>query len=135
MKKIFLILVVALMATVNASAQQIAVVTGSATQVCQTLKEAIECAQDGSVIYLPGGGFAIHDSVKINKQLTIMGISHKANSDNADGCTKILGNLFFNEGSSNSAICQWNSKYRTERCSSEKYHYSLLQFRCYQCCE
>lgn len=103
MKKVLLILV-AMLATVNVSAQQIAVVTGSATQVCQTLTEAIECAQEGSVIYLPGGGFAIHDSVKINKQLTIMGISHKANSDNADGCTKILGNLFFNEGSSNSAI-------------------------------
>lgn len=104
MKKVFLIIVVVILATVNVIAQQIAVVTGNATQVCQTLTEAIECAQDGSIVYLPGGGFAIHDSVKINKRLTIVGISHKANSDNADGCSRILGNLFFNEGSSNSAL-------------------------------
>ena len=104
MKKVFLSLVVAMLATVNGIAQQIAVVKGSATQVCQTLTEAIECAQEGSVIYLPGGAFVIQDSVKIKKRLTIVGISHKANSDNADGYTRILGNLFFNEGSSNSAL-------------------------------
>lgn len=104
MKKVFLIIVVVILATVNVIAQQIAVVTGSATQVCQTLTEAIECAQEGSIVYLPGGGFTIHDSVKINKRLTIVGISHKANSDNADGYSRILGNLFFNEGSSNSAL-------------------------------
>ena len=83
MKKVFLSLVVAMLATVNGIAQQIAVVKGSATQVCQTLTEAIECAQEGSVIYLPGGAFVIQDSVKIKKRLTIVGISHKANSDDA----------------------------------------------------
>lgn len=104
MKKIILSLVVAAMATISGSAQQIAVVKGSVTNIYLTLKEAIEGAQNNSVIYLPGGGFTIADSVKITKSLTIIGISHKAKSDNAEGCTTISGNLFFNEGSSNSAI-------------------------------
>jgi len=104
MKKVFLSLVVAMLANVNGIAQQIAVVKGSATQVCQTLTEAIECAQEGSVIYLPGGGFSIADSVKINKKLTIMGIGHKIDSGNADGNTIIGGNLHFEAGSDGSAL-------------------------------
>ncbi len=104
MKKVFLSLFVAMLATVAVQAQQIAVVTGSTTKMCQTLKDAIEASDDGSVIYLPGGGFQIGDTVKITKQVTIMGIGHKANSENADGNTVISGNLFFNEGSSGSAV-------------------------------
>lgn len=104
MKKVFLSLFVAMLATVAVQAQQIAVVTGSTTKMCQTLKDAIEASSDGSVIYLPGGGFQIGDTVKITNQVTIMGIGHKANSENADGNTVISGNLFFNEGSSGSAV-------------------------------
>ena len=61
-------------------------------------------ADPGSVIYLPGGGFTIPDTVKINKRLTIMGVSHRGTVDNADGATIISGNLFFEEGSSSSAL-------------------------------
>lgn len=103
MKKI-LSVVVALVATMSISAQRIVVVTGSNTKTCQTLKDAIDGSSNGSVIYLPGGGFQIHDSVKITKRVTIMGIGHKALSENADGNTVISGNLFFNAGSSNSAV-------------------------------
>ena len=104
MKKIIFSFVVALLATVSVNAQQIAVVKGGATKLYNTLKDAFEGAEDGSVVYLPGGNFSIDDSVKINKQLTIIGISHKTNSDNSDGCTIINGNLFFVGGSSGSAI-------------------------------
>ena len=92
--------IVAMMAT----AQQIAVVTGNTTKLCQTLADAIEEASSGSTIYLPGGGFQISDDVKITKKLSIIGIGHKAVSENVDGNTVISGNLFFNEGSSNSVI-------------------------------
>ena len=80
-------------------AQQIAVVskTGTTT-VCQTLKEAIEGATPGSVIYLPGGGFQIGDTVKIITKLSIVGLGYKANSVNVDGNTVISGNLFFDGG-------------------------------------
>ena len=104
MKKIFLSLVVAMLATVTVSAQQIAVVKGGATKVYNTLKDAIEGAEDGSVVYLPGGGFPIADADTIRKKLTIIGITHKANSDNADGSTRIIGNLFFGKGSSGSSL-------------------------------
>ena len=104
MKKIIFCFVVALMATMSMNAQQIAVVKGSETKLYNSLKDALNGAADGSVVYLPGGGFPIADSDTIKKKLTIIGISHKANSDNADGSTRIIGNLFFGMGSSGSSI-------------------------------
>ncbi len=103
MKKVLLVLI-ALVATVCVNAQQIAVVKGSETKLYSSLKDAINGAEDGSVVYLPGGGFPIADSDTIKKKLTIIGISHTANSDNADGRTTINGKLFFGEGSSGSAL-------------------------------
>ncbi len=105
MKKAFITLFVAVVATVCAQAQQISVVSSSgATTIFRTLQEAIEGADPNSVIYLPGGGFAISDEVKITKKLTIIGIGHKLNNDNVDGVTTIGGNLWFDEGSSGSAV-------------------------------
>lgn len=105
MKKVVISLFVALLATVGVKAQQIAVVSESGTtSMYQTLPEAIEGADPGSVIYLPGGGFQISDDVKITKKLTIIGIGHKANGENADGNTIISGNLFFDGGSDYSAV-------------------------------
>ena len=104
MKKVIMSLAVAMMVTTTVCAQQIAVVKGSVTNTYQTLQEAIEGAQDNSVIYLPGGGFTIADSVKITKRLTIMGVSHRGDTDNADGASVISGNLFFEGGSSGSAV-------------------------------
>lgn len=104
MKKVFLSMFVAMMATVAIQAQQIAVVSGSTTSTYKTLAAAIEAATAESVIYLPGGGFPISDEVKITKKLTIIGIGYNAQADNADGRTLIAGNLWFNEGSSGSAV-------------------------------
>jgi hypothetical protein len=97
--------ITALMGAGVTMAQQIAVVSsGKATKMYQTLQKAIEGALPGSVIYLPGGGFQIPDSVKIAKKLSIVGIGHKANSENADGNTVISGNLFFNGGSNGASV-------------------------------
>ena len=90
-----------------AIAQQIAVVSeGGETSVYRSLEAAINGAEPGSVIYLPGGSFPVSDNVKITKRLTIIGIGHKYynDNDNANGNTIIAGNLFFNEGSSSSSI-------------------------------
>ncbi|MBQ8128011.1 MAG: hypothetical protein IJ176_06405 [Prevotella sp.] len=96
---------VALAATATAMAQNIAVVSPSnETDIYQTLDEAITNATDGSVIYLPGGGFTISDNTKINKRLTIMGVSHRGDTDNADGASIISGKLQFDRGSSGSAV-------------------------------
>ena len=106
MKKIFLLTALAvLLGMATATAQQIAVVSEEGTTTLfQNLPDAINGADPGSVIYLPGGGFSLPDSVKINKRLSIFGIGHKSNNDNVDGNTKILGNLWFNDGSSSSAV-------------------------------
>ena len=97
--------IAAIMGTAVSVAQQIAVVSeNGSTDVYQTLTEAIEGASNGSVIYLPGGGFQIHDSVKITKRICIIGIGHKAKTENVDGNTMISGNLFFNVGSSGSSV-------------------------------
>ena len=105
MKKIVLSLVL-MIAAVTISAQQIAVVSSSGnTTMYQTLGEAISGASNNSVIYLPAGAFQISGDVKItNKKLTILGVTHKANSDNAEGNTIISGDLFFDSGSDNSAV-------------------------------
>lgn len=96
---------VALLATMTAAAQNIAAVSPSnATTIFQTLEEAIVGAESGSTIYLPGGGFQISDETKINKKLTIMGVSHRGDTDNVDGATIISGNLHFEGGSSGSAV-------------------------------
>lgn len=104
-KRILLTAIAAIMGTAVSIAQQIAVVSESGTtDVYQTLQEAIEGASNGSVIYLPGGGFQIHDSVKITKRLSIIGIGHKAKNENVDGNTVIAGSLFFNQGANNSSV-------------------------------
>ena len=103
MKRVFLTLVLALVAIVNMKAQQIAVVKDGQTTMCQTLGEAIKGAKDGSVIYLPAGGFQINkDSIKT--RVTIIGVGHKQDSNNADGNTVVYGEICFNEGSSGSAV-------------------------------
>ena len=104
MKKTCLI-AVALIATMTVVAQNIAAVSPSnATTIFQTLDEAIEGAANGSTIYLPGGGFQIKNETQINKKLTIMGVSHRGDTDNVDGATVISGNLIFVKGSSGSAV-------------------------------
>ncbi len=103
--RILSVIAVTIITFTAATAQRISVVTESgATSIYRTLQQAIEEAYPGSTIYLPGGGFSIADSVKITKRLTIIGIGHKSNNKNADGSTIISGNLFFNEGSSGSAV-------------------------------
>ena len=99
------LIAVALAATMTAAAQNIAVVSPSnETDIYETLDEAISKAEDGSTIYLPGGGYKISEESIIDKPLTIMGVSHRGDTDNAEGATMISGNLHFVKGSSRSAV-------------------------------
>lgn len=105
-KRFFLAALAAIMGTAVAVAQQIAVVSESgSSDLYQTLAEAIEGADPGSTIYLPGGRFTISDDVRIIKKLTIIGIGHYLNNEeNEDGRTFIDGHLSFDEGSSGSSV-------------------------------
>lgn len=104
MKKNVLI-AVALFATMAVNAQSIAAVSPSnVTTMYQTLDDAVTKAEDGSIIYLPGGGFKVSGDTKIKKQLTIMGVSHRIDADNEDGATVVAGDLNFEGGSSGSSV-------------------------------
>jgi hypothetical protein len=46
----------------------------------------------------------VSDTTKITKKLTIIGIGHRPDNDNADGSTSVSGNFFFEGGSDNSAL-------------------------------
>ena len=104
MKRIvFFLLAICFAVCINA--QQIAVVDGSGqTSVYYSLDEAIGGATDGCTIYLPGGGFQVKGETRINKRVTIMGIGHRPESDNADVNTVISGDVNFAPGSDGSAI-------------------------------
>ncbi len=104
MKKTILI-AVAILATMTALAQNIAVVNPSNnTTLYESLDEAITEADPGSVIYLPGGSLRISNDTNVTKKLTIMGVSHRVDVDNADGATLISGNISFGSGSDGSAL-------------------------------
>ena len=106
MKKLF-ILCMALTWTVTLMAQNISVVTANgATTLVRSLDAAIAIVNEnpGCVVYLPGGGHSVSDDSKITKKVTIIGIGHRMKGENADGFTTISGNIYFNEGSTGSAI-------------------------------
>lgn len=102
MKRI-LSLALALMGILAIGAQNISVVNSSnETTLYRTLDEAIEGAEDGSVIYLPAGLFSL--SKIIYKKLTIMGVTYRGDTDNAEGATIVSGTFDFGEGSSGSSV-------------------------------
>ena len=96
---------VAIIVSMATWAQNIAVVSPSnSTDIYNTLDEAITNADPSSTIYLPGGEFVISDATTIDKKLTIIGVSHRGDTDNVDGATIISGKLQFVGGSSGSAV-------------------------------
>ena len=106
MKTTIFSFIAALAATLALQAQQISVVTpdGTSTALFTDLNLAIQAATSGSTVYLSGGGFQVNDTTKIKKRLTIIGIGHRPDNDNADGNTNVSGNFWFESGSDNSAV-------------------------------
>ena len=105
MKKKLIVMLMLVGMAMTAMGQQIAVVfEGGSMRMATTLKQAIDNATDGCVIYLPAGGFQIGDTVRIKHRVSIIGLNHKTKSENADGMTSISGNLFFDEGSDGSVV-------------------------------
>jgi len=98
-------LIAALAAAVAINAQQISVVAPNGiTHIYTDLNLAIQGAETGSTVYLSGGGFQVNDTTKIKKKLTIIGIGHRPDNDNADGNTSVSGNFWFEGGSDNSSV-------------------------------
>lgn len=105
MRKLLFTMLLAAMAVAHVCAENIAVVAeDGTTKIYRTLDEAINSATDGCVIYLPGGGIPISDSTKVTKRVTIIGVTHRVDTDNADGDTRIGGSINFVGGSDGSAL-------------------------------
>ena len=103
--KILLVPILAIMGVTFCLGHQIAVVSvNGETFTCQSLQEAIDNASSGSVIYLSSGRYLIDDATVITKKLCIIGIGYNAKSENSEGISLIVGNLFFNENSSGSSV-------------------------------
>lgn len=64
------------------------------------LNKAIPAAQDGATIFLPAGGFSLHDSVKINKRISLIGVGY--HTKNEGGATVVKGSIRLNSGASGS---------------------------------
>jgi hypothetical protein len=105
MKKIIIIAIAILIISAGSQAQQISVVAPNGnTQLFTDLNAAIVGAATGSVIYLSGGGFQIKDETKITKKLSIIGVGHLPNNDNADGNTIVSGHFSFEGGADGSVL-------------------------------
>ncbi len=93
-----------LLTIVGVNAQQVIVVQGvTKTSAYPTIAAAVEAAQNGDYVYIPGGIFA-EENITITKQLNIIGAGHYPDSTKATGRTVINGSIIFNNGSDYSTI-------------------------------
>ncbi len=96
MSKKFIFLCMAIAWATTIMAQNIAVVSPSGeTSLYETFPAAVEGAEEGSTVYLPGGTFSIpsgssnnYGYLAISKKLTIIGAGHKI-TPCGDKCLKI----------------------------------------------
>jgi hypothetical protein len=69
----------------------------------QTLDSALYYAVDGDYIYMPGGTFNV-GSVRITKNLNIIGAGHYPDSTQATGRTVLTGDVYFKTGADGSTL-------------------------------
>jgi hypothetical protein len=85
MKTCVFILLALVAATSSSFAQNLIAVQNAGTpSFFLMITEAIESAQDGDTIYLPGGSFG---DCNINKRLYLVGVGHHPDSTNATNFT------------------------------------------------
>ncbi len=86
-----------LLATIHTFAQtRITLQSDGVTQIFGAFGDALEAAQDGDTIYLPGGAIDIGTSY-IEKELTIFGAGHYPQYTEATGVTMLNGTLYMRQ--------------------------------------
>lgn len=81
----------------NSKAQSLVTLQGSGDPIFyNTIQEAIDNAQAGDYIYIPGGTF---DGFTIDKRVYIIGAGYFLDSTSATGITSINGSIFIDGGS------------------------------------
>lgn len=102
--KTYIFIFIAVIISLTASAQSVFVVQGAdSTSSHLTLAAALEAANDGDYLYLPGGSYSISD-LYIKKQINIIGAGHYADSTQATGRTILGGSIIFTQKASNSSL-------------------------------
>lgn len=86
------------------SQSKIAVTKGAGTQFYYSLDSALKYADDTSILYLPGGNFAVGTLV-ISKSVRIIGAGFWPDSTLATGKTTISGNLNIKKGADSGSLC------------------------------
>ena len=92
-RAIFLALFIIVATGYNYAQNRIIVQNDTETQVFGHFDDALEAAQDGDIIYLPGGAIDIGTSY-IEKELTIFGAGHYPQYTEATGVTMLNGTLY-----------------------------------------
>ncbi|MFW6328447.1 MAG: hypothetical protein ACOC2F_09070, partial [Bacteroidota bacterium] len=82
--------------TLHAQLPVIAVQNDDAPQFFTVLEEAIDYAEDGDTLYLPGGSFLLMS--EIDKELHFVGAGHYPDSASGGIITKIIGNVYLTSG-------------------------------------
>lgn len=100
--KITILLLVVLSLTAK-SQNMIVVQNATNPSVHENLQSAVDAAENGDYIYIPGGTFRI-GTVIIAKQVHIIGAGHYPDSTRATGRTSLHGIIIFNNGSSFSSL-------------------------------
>ncbi len=100
MKAIFFTAVLCLTGIISNAQNLIAVQNAGTPSFFLKINEAIESAQDGDTIYLPGGSFG---DCTINKRLHLVGVGHHPDSTKATLMTYIP-TVYFYLGSSGSTL-------------------------------
>ena len=101
MKCLYSILILTLFIQSNIKAQSlIAVQNGGAPAFYTVLQTAVDNAQSGDTIYIPGGSF---NSIALNKKLYLIGVGHHPDSTNVTAKSIIAG-ISFSSGADASSI-------------------------------
>lgn len=91
--------------SIMAQQAPIAIVSSSGTtRLISTLDSAAILAQNGDIIYMPGGTFAGISTKNFENKVTIIGVGHNPDSTAATGRTIVTGYIGFYTGSEGSVL-------------------------------
>ncbi|MBK7689935.1 MAG: hypothetical protein IPJ31_02045 [Bacteroidetes bacterium] len=107
-KSIFIISILCIVFSFKTYAQKkISVQSGNNTSFYATVDSAVLNAQNGDIIYIPGGSYVI-SSLLINKGVQIFGAGHYPDSTAATGQTILTGDVRILSGADNGSISGCN---------------------------
>lgn len=97
-----MIFILFMLSSIITFAQPHFVVQNGTTKVFNNINTAIEAANSGDTLYVPGGGFSI--SAAVDKTLHWIGVGHYPDSTTATGPTKIVTAVTFTGNCDNSSF-------------------------------